>query len=420
MPLNTPSYIKSAFVALLTAGSVQATETLSIVPDSATALGMSGGRYANFTDLSAAHYAPANLADLTRPEAQLNYSLWYGDVKFSQAGTGETVKMQDPWKMLGSFYAAWPIKPGRLVFGLGVTTPFGLDSRWPKEGVLKYAIPYEATLITVDINPVLAFKPVESVAIGIGLDIMYSSLELKQLYPWSQAVPGLALPDGTVHFDADGWGIGAFGGITWSITPRQRISIIGRLPVEIDYSGRFTATKLPAFAKESGVTKNSDFKSNIRFPGSIAAGYGIDVTNRLTLGADFLWAANSSHDDVPLDIGNNQSLLGTPGQSLNWQDSVSFGAGLQYRLNNRWAIRSGYLYSESSQRDENYTPSVPSNERHLLSAGLGYKSAHHSLSLAYSYSLFPDRTVAGNVQPAFDGKYEMGWHVVSVSYAFRF
>ena len=45
------------------------------------------------------------------------------------------------------------------------------------------------------------------------------------------------------------------------------------------------------------------------FPGSIAVGYGIDVTDRLTLGFDFQWSRNSSHDDIPIDIGNNQALL---------------------------------------------------------------------------------------------------------------
>ena len=55
-----------------------------------------------------------------------------------------------------------------------------------------------------------------------------------------------------------------------------------------------------------------------------------------------------------------------------------------------------------------------------MSVGLGYKGVRHSLDLGYSYSLFPDRTVSSNTQPAFNGKYEMGWHVVTTSYSFRF
>lgn len=395
-------------------------ETLGTLPDSATALGMSGGRYANLKDPSALHSTPANIADFTRTEAQLNYQLWYGDITFKQAQSGESISMRDPWKMLGSFHFVQPIIPGKLVFGLGVTAPFGLDSQWPKEGPLRYLIPYEATLVTFDINPVIAFKPVENLSIGVGLDIMYSRLELKQFFPWSFLAPGLPLADGVSHFEGDGWGLGAYAGITWTIAPRHRFSLIGRLPLEIDYEGAFHVSEMPAFLEGSGFTSRSDFKSNIRFPGSIAAGYGFDVTDRLTIGVDFLWAFNSSHDDVPLDIDNNQALLGRTGLLTDWQDAITIGTGLQYRINDAWTVRAGYMYSEASQKDANYTPSVPSNDRHLITFGVGYQGEHHSLNLGYSYSYFPTRTVVGALEPAFDGEYEMGWHVLAASYSYRF
>ena len=418
--------MKRCFTLLLAAGAaccsgaLHAAETLGTVPDSAEALGMSGGRYANLADPSALHSTPANIAGFTQPEAELNFAVWRGDVTFQQAGTGETVKMLDPWKILGSLYYVHPIVPGKVVLGLGVTTPYGLDSQWPKSGPLRYLIPYEATLLTLDINPVLAIRPTRQLSLGLGLDVMYSSIELRQLYPWAAYGGGRALADGVTHFSADGWGLGAYAGLTWQVTPRQRISVIGRLPLEIDYSGHFGVSRIPRRFAPPGISSRSEFKSNVRFPGSIAAGYGLDVTDRLTLGADFLWAANSSHDDLPLEIGHNQALLGTRGAALHWKNAISLGAGLQYKLPGGWTARAGYLYSESSQTDAFYTPSVPSNDRHLLSLGIGYRSGRHGFNLGYSYSLFPDRTVTGNLQPAFNGKYQIGWHVLSTSYSVQF
>jgi long-chain fatty acid transport protein len=402
------------------ASPVHATETLSTVPDSAVALGMSGGRHANLTDPSAIHYTPANIAGIERMQAEINFQAWNGDVEFKQAGSGETVKMQDPWKVLGSFYFATPIVPGEVAFGLGVTTPYGLDSQWPHHGPLRYLIPYEATLVTLDISPVIAFKPVRNVSVGVGLDIMYSSLRLRQFYPWSALTPGLPINDGIASYDAEGWGIGAFAGITWEITPHQRLTLIGRLPVEIDYEGDFRISKVPRFLEGSGLGERSEFKSNIKFPATVAAGYGIDLTDRLTAGVDFLWAQNSTHDGVPLDIGPNQALLGgSTGLTLNWQDSITVGAGVQYALDS-WTLRAGYMYSENSIPDATYTPSVPSNDRHLFSAGIGYRTDRHSFNVGYSYSYFPERTVSGNVQPAFDGTYKIGWHVLSASYVLSF
>ena len=39
-------------------------------------------------------------------------------------------------------------------------------------------------------------------------------------------------------------------------------------------------------------------------------GYGVDLTNNVTAGIDFEWANNSVHEFIPLNIGNNQALLG--------------------------------------------------------------------------------------------------------------
>lgn len=418
--MNTNQLLAPLCAAALTF-TAHGVETLGTMPDSARALGMSGGRYANLTDPSAVHYSPANIMEITSTEVLLNFAAWRGDIEFTQELSGESVKMQDPWKILGSFYLVQPIVPKKVVFGVGVTTPFGLDSQWPHHGPLRYAIPYEATLVTADISPVIAFQLADNMSIAFGLDITYSELELKQFYPWSLSLFGLPVEDGIAHYKADGWGVGAFAGITWKITPRQRLALIGRLPLNIDYDGDFRISKVPRQLAGTGLGDRSDFETDIRFPGSISVGYGIDVTDRLTLGADLMWADNSSHNDVPLRIGDNQPLLGgATGLTIEWEDAFTFGAGAEYRVGDHWALRAGYMYSESSMSDKYYTPSVSSNDRHVFSAGFGWHNEHHRLDLAYSYSYFPDRTVKGALNPAFDGEYEMGWHVISASYTFSF
>ncbi len=400
---------------------VRGVETLGTVPDSAGALGMSGGRYANLTDPSAVHYSPANITEIKSTEALFNFSAWHGDIQFKQDLSGETVRMQDPWKILGSFYFVQPIVPEKVVFGIGVTTPFGLDSQWPHQGPLRYLIPYEATLVTADITPVIAFKPTESLSIAAGLDIMYSEIELKQFFPWPALLGGLPVNDGIAHYKADGLGVGAFASATWKITPHQRLAVIGRLPVNVDYDGDFRISKVPRQLAGTDLGDDSDFDTDIRFPASITVGYGIDITDRLTLGADLLWADNSSHNDVPIRIGKNQPLLGTgTGLTTEWEDAFTVGVGGEYRLGDHWRLRAGYMYSEESQSDKYYTPSVASNDRHLMSAGIGYHTEHHHFDIGYCYSYFPDRTVKGALTPGFDGEYQIRWHVISASYTFKF
>lgn len=393
-------------------------ETLAVVPDSAQALGMVGGRYANLHDASTVRVSPANMLLLEKAELLINASVWYGGSEFDSS-LGASLDTEEPWKYLGSLQAVMPVVPGKVAVGLGISTPYGLNSSFPKKGALSYLVPYESLLLTADITPAVAFKVAPSVSVGAGLDIMYSKLTLKQVYPWSSVI-GAPVPNGEVEFDGDGWGLGAYASVTWEITEDHRVSVVGRLPLKVEYEGTFEARGMPAALQSQGFRTSSKFESDITFPGSIAAGYGWDVTDRLTLGFDFMWSANQSHDDVPLRVGENQALLASNAVALDWKYAIDLGTGVSYKLNERWTVRAGYLFSENSQRDLNYTPAVPSGNRHYLSAGVGWQGERNAVDLAYAYVVVGDQEITGAAQPAFNGSYEQDWHVLTLSYTWRF
>lgn len=418
--MNTKSCNLVSFVTCaLVCGASYGAETLSVVPDSAEALGIVGGRFANLDDASAVRVSPANIADKTQGEILFNAAVWHGDITFDSV-TGSSIKMDEPWVFPASAYVIMPVEPGKVVFGLGVSTPFGLASNYPKDAdpSLRYAIAYESRLLAVDITPALAVKASESVSLAVGLDIVYSDLKINQVYPWGMAVPGAR--DGAVELRGTGWGIGAYAGVNWEITKHQRIALVGRLPIQIDYEGDFTTENMPAALTAAGYTRRSNFESEMEFPGSIAAGYGIDVNDKLTVGFDFQWSANSSHDDIPLNVGNNQTLLPNDRVALGWKDSIDLGTGMSYKLSDQWTLRAGYLYSENSQDDVNYTPAVATYDRHVFSAGIGWKGKRNRVDVAYAFVYNPTREVSGAATPAFNGSYDHQWHVLSFSITHTF
>ena len=396
---------------------LRANETLAVVPDSASALGMAGGRYANVGDPAAVRTNPANILTLDAPAFEVNVGAWYGDINFTTP-TGQSEKMGAPWKYLGSAYYVEPIKPGETAWGLGISTPYGISSEWPQDGPLKYLIPYKSSLLTVDLTPAFAFK-VGDLSVGIGMELMYSDLKLQQLFPWSLLV-GHPVMDGNFVLDGDGFGVGGFLGLNWEPVKGQRFALVGRLPLSISYSGDFTANNLPGAAHAMGFTSTSSFDSSFRYPGSIAAGYGWDVTDRFTLGFDAMWAANSSQQQLPLLIGRDQALLGRQSVPFNWRNSWEGGFGAQYKINESWKLRAGYLYASASQPDETFNPAVASNERHMLTIGAGWSGKKDTVDIALSYLIYPDRTITDNVQPGFDGRYSIQWYVVSLSYTHKF
>ncbi len=395
----------------------QSAEGLRALPDSAEAMGIIGGRFAQLDDPSVVRTNPATLTDLLDPAMQVNFQVWHGETDFTRFDEAKD-SMILPWKQLGGFNFIQPISDG-VTAGLGVSVPFGLSINWPRQGLFRYAAPYDAVVQTAALNPALGLRISDRVSLGVGVDVLYSRLKLEQAFPWA-AVTGVPMPDGDATFESDGWGLGGYFGLNFDVNDEHRLSLTGRLPVSVDYNGDFEITNLPAPLR--GVfLPSSPFDTEIEYPGSIGIGWGWDVTKRLSLGVDFEWIQNSTHDDLPLTIGANQPLLGgAEGIDLRWRDSISTGFGVSYQVDEHLTLRAGYLYSESPLRDETYIPSVPANDRHIVSLGVGYAWENHSIDFAYSFMPMEPRNVAGALQPAFNGDYDYQWNVFAISWTTRY
>ncbi len=391
-------------------------EGVRALPDSAQALGTIGGRFAQLDDPSVVRTNPATLVDLVDPAVQLNFQAWHGDTDFTRFDGAED-SMILPWKLLGGLNMVYPISDG-VTAGLGISAPFGISINWPRDGVFRYVAPYDAVLQTAALNPALGVRISDKVSLGLGVDVLYSRLKLDQTFPWSLAT-GAPFPDGDMSFEGDGWGVGGYFGLNFDLSEDHRVALTGRLPVTVDYSGDFTVTNLPAPMRGAFFSR-SDFDSEIEHPGSLGIGWGWDITERLSLGVDFEWIQNSTHDDLPLSVGPNQALLGTDGIELRWRDSFSTGFGLSYQATENLTLRAGYLYSESPLRDETFIPSVPANDRHIFSIGAGYAWGNDLIDLAYSFMPMEARNVKGASNPAYNGSYDFTWNVLALSYTKRF
>jgi long-chain fatty acid transport protein len=395
------------------------TEQLSVLPESGAAMGMVGGRLANVSDPSALRYSPTMILDIAKPELQANFGAWYANVSYLSRAS-ESVRLDDPLKLLGSVYFVKPVQKGELAFGIGLSTPFGLSFNYPRDSAFRYVLPYEGTLLTVAVTPTIAARINDRIAVAAGLDIVYSSLELKQDFPWRAVTLSPGTPDGELKFDGNGWGLGGFASIRLDPSPGHRLTLTAHAPMTIDYDGDFKAGNLPPALGALGLSADSSFSSKIKYPGKVSVGYGVDLTNNVTAGIDFEWANNSVHEFIPLNIGNNQALLGTDRIVLNWRDSTSIGAGMEWRKTPHLAFRTGYMYTRTSMPDFTFTPAVASNDRHIFSGGVGYKSNGHSIDFAYSYVRMNDRQVLENQQPRFVGDYRFWWHIFTLSYRHAF
>ncbi len=390
-------------------------EGLRTLADTAEGMALNGGRLIIQDDAAVVRSNPASLPKIVDTTMEVTYQSWHGETDFN-GNFGQSESMYDPWKHLGSLYIAHPIND-TMTAGLGITAPFGVSIKWEREGVFKYVGAYNSNLQTVAINPALGLKINDDLSIGFGLDIFRSKLQLEQKFPWF-LVAGGPVPDGDMNFEGTGWGLGAYFGVNYDLSDRHHLALVGRLPVSVDYDGKFEISNIPA----PGVAlPRTDFDSEIQHPGSVGVGYAFDATDKLTIGVDFEWIGNSSHDDIPLTIGANQPLLaGKMAAPLNWDDSYSIGTAIEYQATESLVFRAGYQYSESPMNQQFYTPSVPANDRHILSIGAGYTWGLNTLDLAYSCILMNDSNIQGNIDPAINGHYDYSWNILTLSYSRQF
>jgi long-chain fatty acid transport protein len=377
-------------------------------------LGRAGGRIAQVDDSSAVQQNPANLVDVTNLEAQLTPTIVYISADF-HSPSGQSASTKDPWKLLPNFFAAMPLKNDRFAIGLGVTTPYGLGNEWDRNssafaqptGAFTYNAPYFSQLTTINFNPTISVKLGDKVQVGVGLDVMWSDLEFKQLL--SPYVPNLeAVAEG------EGVGVGENLGITWNVTDRQRLAVTYRSPITIDYSGTTEFNNYP------GGVPGTSFSSQIKFPTIVSVGYGFQVSDTIRLETDLEWIQFSRFKNLPVNIGAN--ALDVPSQSIaeNWRDTFTAGFGGDWKFSDNWILRGGYQFYQSPVPDSTFSPTIPDADQNVITIGIGWKGKHNSLEAAYGLDFYNDRNITTDQTPAFDGKYTFNVHLFSLAYRYAF
>lgn len=386
-------------------------------PESAAGLGSVGTRYTLVDDASAMAFNPASMAEAKEPSAMISLEFAHSSVEYTSP-LGASSKTADRWLTLPDAFIAYPVQG--WVVGVGITTPFGQSTEWEKDSVFQFTAPYFAEMKVINVNPTIAKKLTDTVMIGVGLDVFWSQLDLKQLYPWGLMTGSMMDMPGVAHFKGEGEGVGANIGLTWKISKKQTLGLAYRSPVKVDYDGDFEVSNVPA-SLGMMVSPRSDFKTSVEFPDIVGLGYAVRITDDLSLGAEVEWIQFSRFDSLKLDVGQNAGLLPASIVPENWDDSWTAGIGAVWRIAPEWTIRGGYIFMQSPVPDETLAPTLPDSDQHVISTGLGYRKGPQTVDLSYGVAFNEKRTISNNVNPAYNGEYDVKpSHMVQIAYGISF
>ncbi len=314
-----------------------------------------------------------------------------------------------------------------LVFGVGLHVPYGLRTRWANRDTTFTGrfLSKEAEVRSVSINPVVAYKLADRLAVGAGLDVRLSKVKLQRnapaINPFTQQVvdaASVALESG--YETAYGFNVGVLA----KPTPNLSLGAAYRHKVATDFKGDATFTLLPTGSAQldaaiagrlpSGVVPVS---TRIEFPSIFSVGVAYDWET-WTVAADVDFQQWSSFGTLPIDFEGRPDLSTTVEEG--YQNSRIYRFGLEKRLSQRFAVRGGYYFDETPSPAESMSPLLPDADRHGLSAGFTWRSGRWRVDVADWFLIFKQRSTEGRQRDGYNGTWDSHANLFSVSLGWEF
>src|SRR5690606_19509578 len=269
------------------------------------------------------------------------------------------------WAAVPNAYLSWQVNE-RWFLGLGIGAPFGLATEYGDDWIGRYHSK-KFSIETININPSVAFKVNDRLSIRAGLNWQHIKADYRRAVP--HPMPGQTDMEAKVKMSGDAWGWNL--GLMYQLTDDTRVGLSYRSRIKHKPDGdlaiRNDGAVIPGLLPAMQV---SDANASVSLPDTAILSVVHNLNSRWTLLGDVSWTGWSS---IPkLDIESNGAVADT--LKLKFRDTWRVALGANYRVNDKWTIKTGIAYDQSPVDDDNLRPtSLPDNNRTWLSLGAQYR-----------------------------------------------
>lgn len=309
---------------------------------------------------------------------------------FAAPGTGEGGDGGD-WAYVPNGFFTMAINP-KLSFGVALNVPFGLKTEY-ENGWRGQIVALKSEIVTVNINPSVAFKLSDTVSIGAGLSIQQLEAELTSF----TGSPLL----GNQNLSADDMGYGFNLGILIQASPSTRIGAHYRSKIEYELEGTQN------FSGPAAPLANSSIKADLEVPDSFSLSVFHALNSKWELMGDITWTGWSSLQSLNAVRTTAAPALGGVGSTaaalqFQWDDTFRYSIGANYKLDNSMKLRFGVAFDETPTNDTHRNPRLPDQDRTWIALGVQYKPSRTTiLDVGYAHEFIKDAKVNnGGPSPA--------------------
>lgn len=342
----------------------------------AKALGRGGAVVADCTDWTAIYWNPAGLADYDGSRGEVGIEIIRSHF---ESRDGDSIAVgpgfQGPplffptqfttTKLTGVAHlpalgAAMRLSK-KAVLGLGVYAPLlnGVDfldsmSQGPftLEGV------FDSELYNLVFNASLGYRLNDRLAVGGGVNFVYSDLSLLS----AQRLSGPVAGEQSIELAGNGSGVEIQGGVTYRLLSTLRFGAVVR-------SGASSSIEGSSRVVVSGLLDSSGgFEFEFKQPPIFTIGVAWDVRPALTVSFDWqrtLW------EDFQNGIDFADPAVPDVMNTAFWLDSNRFRGGLLYRFNDRQSLSGGYYFASRADSMPDFT-SVTDADLHQFSVNYSH------------------------------------------------
>lgn len=381
------------------------------------AAGMGTAFAAVADDLSAILFNPAGLTQVQGTNFSSGTTIVIPSSEY-RSPSGGSEKTEPQAFLAPQLYAASDFGSTNTWFGLGIYSPFGIGGRkWSESGLTREAS--TNTLIgTLAVNPVFAWRVTEWLSLGGGFYYQYASTRLEKMD--NQSFVGADDAKSILEGNGGGWGYNL--GIL--LFPGEKVSFgfNYRSHSVVDQKMNFSIDGIaPAIQPLLG---GSSFKtgadSSIDFPQAVTFGIAWRPTGKLTFAIDVDWLGWSSLKTMNLHLHREVPRAGVSDTVIPFdlEDSWVPKVGVEYKLDDRIALRAGYMFNQTNVPGFALSPGNPDANQHGVSSGIGYKWGPFTFDTFYIADFFERRSVSNNI---LSGEYRSFTHIMgsSVSYKWK-
>lgn len=349
-----------------------------IPEQSQKSVALSAAYVANAHGADASYWNPANMvfdAGKASLEADLGFiQLPSVDFEGTVTPTSTTVTRTSSKKenfLIPTFYYVSPAV-NDFRFGLALVSPFGLSKRWEEQP--GKAIAEEFTLMTYELNPTVAYKINDKLAVGAGLRMLYSEGTVKS----NAGAPT------ELSRDMKGDGLDFGYNLALTYRPLKEISLAATYRSHIDLELEGDA-KLSNIAY-GGFTEGSySGPASVSAPApatlSVAAAYTFDGKTTVEFVYDRVYW--SKYKQLDFEYQGDKSGFGDyfipenfdKPLAKNYSDEDSYRLGVTHKFDSVWTGMAGLVYYKTPIPDSTLNFDLPDSDGMAYSVG-----ARHVLS----------------------------------------